>query len=69
MRYSVLWKKNWKNRPSDSWTLRRFYEPKFLHLLISRKALKSLTVTSVLAMRREKHLKIKMECLWFRHPR
>ena len=29
---------------------RRFYEPKFLHLLISRKALKSLMVTSALAV-------------------
>ena len=27
----------------------RFYEPKFLHLLISRKALKSLTVSTALA--------------------
>ena len=44
---------------------RRFYEPNFLHLLISWKALKSLTVTS--APRGEPQTSAKM-CAWLHAP-
>jgi len=39
---------------------RRFYEPQILHLLMSRKALKSLTETSASDIRKEINLKVKM---------
>ena len=47
MRCSVLWEKlaGQAFRELDIFR-RRFYEPKFLHLLISREALKSLVVTT-----------------------
>lgn len=39
-------REHWQNRPSDGCVFRRrFYEPSFLHLLISRKALRSLMET------------------------
>ena len=40
-----------QNRPSDSFFQERFYELKFLYLLITKKVLKSLMVTSVLAIK------------------
>ena len=40
-----------QNRPSDRFFQERFYELKFLYLLITKKVLKSLMVTSVLAIK------------------
>ena len=52
MRHSVLWEKLVEQACRSLYTFRRrLYEPKFFHLLISRKALKSLTVTSALAIK------------------
>lgn len=51
-RHSVLWEKL-EEQAFRKWAMfkRGFYEPKFLHILISREALKSLTVTSALAIK------------------
>ena len=46
MRHSVLWEKLAEQAFRYIDIFRRFYEPSFLHLLISRKTLKSLTETS-----------------------
>ena len=43
--------KNWQNRPSDRSFQERLYESQFLHLLIPRETLTSLTVKSALAIK------------------
>ena len=47
MRHSVFWEKTGRIGLQIGIFRRRFYEPNFLYLLISRKALKSLMVTYV----------------------
>ena len=46
MRHSVLWNKLAEQAFRRLDIFKRFYEPNFLHLLISRKALKPLMETS-----------------------
>lgn len=69
MRRFVLWVKNGRTNFQIDTFRKRLYEPRSLHLLISRKALNYYQWHLLWLLRRKITIKSEMEQLWFRHPR